>query len=166
MYTCRCGWRMPETCARSIAAHEAGHADAVAAGSVVKSQREAVRESQWEAVIDSSLRFDSHSRPYIHASGSDSITTTRRYRRCLFTADPHCYWCGRLTVWVTPANGVLAPDTATVDHVVSKYNRPWNSPTDLVLACFECNQRRSVEEQRERLAVRRQAGYAGEELGQ
>lgn len=136
---------MPETKPHAIAAHKSG----------------------LSLCRDAELLVGSLSRPRLHsANGSDSNGTTRRYRCRLFTLNPHCYWCGRLTVWDTPSNGTLSPDSATTDHVVSKYNRSWNSPTDLVLACYECNQRRSQNETEARVEARRQAGFVGNELGQ
>ena len=69
-------------------------------------------------------------------------------RRKLFNDNPHCFWCGRLTVFhedsIQPENG------ATVDHIRSKYcverpqknGRKWKEGF-IVLSCYRCNQLRS-----------------------
>ena len=141
MFSCRCGWRMPESNVRAVAAHKAG------------------RDGRHKVT-------GSKARPRIAGIRSDGAKTMQRYRCQLFTVNPHCYWCGRLTIWHNPPDGILQPESATVDHIVSRYNRGWNAPTDIVLACFECNQRRCQNETSARLESRRQIGIAGEDLGQ
>jgi len=78
--------------------------------------------------------------------------SVKRVRRKLFREDPHCYWCGRITVLFDPPIGQRTPgDTATVDHIkdrrqvasVSEYRAPEN----VVLACYGCNKRRNDIEQ-------------------
>lgn len=61
----------------------------------------------------------------------------RDIRRVLFESDPHCHWCGCLTLWdLTP--GKIHKAGATLDHIGK------NSHDDrfVVLACFDCNQLR------------------------
>lgn len=69
----------------------------------------------------------------------------RKIRRKLFDADPHCHWCGCEVRYAR--GGHLSDDAATLDHVVSKYERPIDAETTaVVLACHACNQRRAKEE--------------------
>lgn len=78
------------------------------------------------------------------ASGSEKHE--REVRRSLFARNPNCHWCGRLTRWLPLANGALPPDAATSDHMVSRNHRLPGQRTRIVLACYECNQRRNTEE--------------------
>lgn len=74
-----------------------------------------------------------------------------KWRRRMFDFDPRCYWCGRKTVWCAPADGIMPADGATVDHLHSRYDRERRGNTrmvSVVLACYECNNRRSMEETR------------------
>lgn len=63
----------------------------------------------------------------------------------LFAQDPRCYWCLVVCVAVEMEGGTFPFNAATLDHVYSKYtpeDRSENgNPT--VLACWECNNRRS-----------------------
>ena len=77
----------------------------------------------------------------------------RKRKLALFNKDPHCHWCGCLTTIDHPANikGHPPKNMATVDHLVSRYNLSrWEKPPTneerTVLACFECNQKRGIEE--------------------
>jgi hypothetical protein len=67
----------------------------------------------------------------------------KRVRDRLMAADPRCHWCGTATVIPTDAHN---PNAATVDHVrprrTCKSQAEYDSPTNHVLACFECNQER------------------------
>lgn len=72
-------------------------------------------------------------------------------RRLLFKQNPHCHWCNVLTVlvpdhMVTPAQLL---NMATVDHVKSRCEartrEEWSAPSNQVLACHQCNQRRNRE---------------------
>lgn len=87
-----------------------------------------------------------------------SLRVMKRIRAKLRTINPHCHWCGVLTL-ETPAQ----PDSATVDHVKPRREcrsaEEYHAESNLVLACFECNQGRDVvdmkllEHQRERQKV-------------
>jgi hypothetical protein len=80
--------------------------------------------------------------------------STRQRRRNLWVADPHCWWCGRLTRYASRKGGKAArkagyqdPDLATVDHLATWRNRPpgvdrRRLPEVTVLACRECNRDR------------------------
>lgn len=61
----------------------------------------------------------------------------RRYREALWRYDPHCFWCGKLTV-LTEAT---QRNAATLDHLYSQFHpkRNSNGLTDTVLACRACN---------------------------
>lgn len=71
-------------------------------------------------------------------------------RRNLFNEDPHCHWCHKLT----KLNGKHNGDLATIDHLYSKFHPYRNTPEYLnahndsltVLACYDCNQLRSIKE--------------------
>lgn len=77
----------------------------------------------------------------------------RKRRQILFDRDPHCHWCGVLTVWYSqPTKHEEMPNNAaTLDHLYSRFNPERITPIDnverTVLACLECNRRRSVEEE-------------------
>jgi len=65
--------------------------------------------------------------------------------------NPHCHWCGKQTQVTNCPNGKIPPDAATIDHLYSKYDpRRWvrrkHGERHKVLACYACNQRRSIEE--------------------
>jgi 5-methylcytosine-specific restriction endonuclease McrA len=76
----------------------------------------------------------------------------RGVRRRLYDRDPHCHWCGRLTVFGPPRNHVTTPgDLGTIDHLRPRYHPGRNEWLEAgerrrVLACFECNQRRNDED--------------------
>lgn len=72
----------------------------------------------------------------------------------LHKRNPHCYYCGVLTV--LPESGVntpgeSVPNMATRDHVYSRWHpiRYTNSPdrSKVVLACYKCNHSRNELEQ-------------------
>ena len=90
-----------------------------------------------------------------------SAESKRARLRNLFESDSHCYWCGRLTRFgsrkhpdTRPRGNRLPKDLATLDHIVSHLAIPrsdpaWNTFKNvIVLSCFECNQRRQIEEGR------------------
>ena len=71
----------------------------------------------------------------------------------LWQADPRCHWCHRVTVLtdIKRIEGRADPLMATIDHVVSRvYLARWKSKKKgqkrKVLACYECNHKRSVQE--------------------
>lgn len=71
----------------------------------------------------------------------------------LFKADPHCHWCKRVTKLICQPfiRGHADPLMATIDHVVSRYHpHRWvkkkKNHRRKVLACYECNHSRSVQE--------------------
>jgi hypothetical protein len=69
-------------------------------------------------------------------------------RQRLFRVNPHCFWCGVLTV----LDGMRLPNFATVDHLYSRWHperraRHVNRDGTLhVLACQNCNQERALAE--------------------
>lgn len=71
-----------------------------------------------------------------------------RRRLALFQADPHCHWCGRLTVWWAET-GPGPDNAATIDHLRSrldpKRGKRGGGP-HTVLACRRCNQLRATYE--------------------
>ncbi len=77
--------------------------------------------------------------------------SNRALKEKLWNENPRCHWCGRLTALTNLASGILPLDAATIDHLYSRYNfQRWvrRKPGEIrqVLACYECNQRRSIEE--------------------
>lgn len=76
--------------------------------------------------------------------------SARRLR--LWTENPCCHWCGRRTKLITPRPRRRVPDDlATVDHVYSRLKMALRraNPGAVVLACYGCNQKRSLQDQRE-----------------
>lgn len=72
--------------------------------------------------------------------GVADLTYKRRLK--LWEEDPHCHWCGCLTVW--PNGHRQKPTTATLDHLRDRYDPQRGSDKSLatVLACYACNQAR------------------------
>jgi hypothetical protein len=78
----------------------------------------------------------------------------RKIRQRLWEADSRCYWCGRPTVLPlkkTRGQGVLDPNNATLDHLISRLNPirhqlPYYPASLMVLSCYECNNRRGQRE--------------------
>lgn len=72
----------------------------------------------------------------------------------LWRRDPHCHWCGRLTELLErdPKRKYFPPESATRDHLRSRFDPTRQEPCvpyrefRIVLACRECNLRRSAEE--------------------
>ncbi len=65
----------------------------------------------------------------------------------MFRTDPHCHWCKVLTLF--DCYGKPRVLLATIDHVKCKEQcKTWAEyihPTNKVLACYGCNQRRNDE---------------------
>jgi hypothetical protein len=77
--------------------------------------------------------------------------SNRTLKLKLWNEDPRCYWCKIPTVLTNTANEKLAHNTATVDHLISRYNpgrwlKKKTGQKRKVLACFACNQKRSMQE--------------------
>lgn len=77
--------------------------------------------------------------------------SNRAFKVHLWEKNPHCHWCGELTELTNCPNGQVPPNAATIDHLYSKLDlRRWvkRKPGEVkkVLACYACNQRRSIEE--------------------
>ena len=72
-----------------------------------------------------------------------------RRKLALWKKDPHCFWCGKLTVVWKPVDGAaMPPNTATLDHLQSR-NRGRLRCRRLglkatVLACHNCNRARGA----------------------
>lgn len=71
----------------------------------------------------------------------------------LFNENPRCHWCGKVTKLICEKSlsGEADPLMATIDHVVSRYHlHRWvkrkQGQKRKVLACYECNHGRSVQE--------------------
>ena len=93
--------------------------------------------------------------------------SNREFKLKLWQADPRCYWCKRLTrlLNIPEIQGPAPPDLATIDHLVSRYfpERWIKRNQTKVLACYECNARRGMEETK-RLSkeelIRRGGGFS------
>jgi hypothetical protein len=80
--------------------------------------------------------------------------SNRTVKLKLWNENPHCHWCGKLTVLTNLAKigNNPDPDMATVDHIVSRYSyyrwvrKSRNEEQRKVLACYDCNQKRSAQE--------------------
>lgn len=75
----------------------------------------------------------------------------RRRRRALWEKDNRCHWCGIETIWSENSNGINPADSATLDHIYSKYHPKRLKPNTTreiryVLACQQCNHKRGREE--------------------
>jgi hypothetical protein len=99
--------------------------------------------------------------------------SNRLFKKQLWNENPYCHWCGCLTQLTNCANGIIPNDAATLDHLISRFNPArWikRKPGERrkVLACYACNQRRSIEEH-ERLSKaeisRRSHGFSLNPLG-
>lgn len=74
----------------------------------------------------------------------------RRRRNHLYTRDPHCFWCGCLTILPprpAPPNWRGPDNEASIDHLYER-NHPWRHKTTktyqrYVLACRSCNSKRA-----------------------
>lgn len=56
-----------------------------------------------------------------------------------------CHWCKRVTIlYVRKGDEGLPKNAATRDHLVMKKDRVKGEKGEVVLACYECNHRRSV----------------------
>lgn len=79
----------------------------------------------------------------------------RKIKLKLFNENPNCHWCGELTVLTNEPSlnkSNINPKMATVDHIISRLHvERWvkRGPDERrkVLACYECNQRRAMEEE-------------------
>jgi hypothetical protein len=67
----------------------------------------------------------------------------RRARNHMHAQDPRCNWCGTVTINPPRAGD---PNAATVDHIKPRREcrsqQEYESASNHVLACFECNQLR------------------------
>lgn len=71
----------------------------------------------------------------------------------LYRENPRCHWCKRVTKLICEPHLKGHPDPlmATIDHMVSRYHpHRWvkkkKNHRRKVLACYECNHNRSVQE--------------------
>jgi hypothetical protein len=77
--------------------------------------------------------------------------SNRAFKVQLWEKDSKCHWCHIPTQLTYCPNGIIPSDGATVDHLYSRFDvRRWvkRKPGERhkVLACYACNQRRSIEE--------------------
>lgn len=70
-----------------------------------------------------------------------SQRSVARIRSALREKDPHCHWCGCMTLPTLPPP--FHPDMETVDHIKArrqcKSAEEYHSASNMVLACMECN---------------------------
>jgi 5-methylcytosine-specific restriction endonuclease McrA len=71
----------------------------------------------------------------------------------MWQENPHCYYCGVLTIWVTRSGGKAKSNEATIEHLRSRYHKDRREPAGknerrLVLACYKCNHEKNEEEQK------------------
>lgn len=74
----------------------------------------------------------------------------RKRKIKLVSESPYCYWCGK-KVRLTEGNpGRQDHDHATLDHIYTRRDPSrWAAPNNTertVLSCYECNQKRSIED--------------------
>ncbi len=100
----------------------------------------------------------------------------RKNKEKLWHENPHCHWCGVLTVldcrreWRKPASP--PENLATLDHLFSRYHierwKRFNGQRKRVLSCLKCNHERARQEDlsmsREEL-IKRSYGYSLVKLG-
>lgn len=74
-------------------------------------------------------------------------------RNALFKRDPHCAWCGALT---HRFRGKMDDGVATLDHIRSRPEcrtyAEYTDPSNKVLSCSGCNDRRNREAVAKQLA--------------
>lgn len=72
----------------------------------------------------------------------------RDLKAAFLKLDPHCYWCRREVRDYGPRvpQTKSHKDEATIDHLVSRFFRKKGEIVEKVLACYQCNQMRSREE--------------------
>lgn len=86
------------------------------------------------------------------------MSRTKKQRQRLHKHNPHCHWCGRLTILIERTSNINMklrphqPDEATIDHLRSRFDparRTNIQPTERrhVLSCYECNIKRGREEE-------------------
>jgi 5-methylcytosine-specific restriction endonuclease McrA len=65
----------------------------------------------------------------------------KELRQQLWNEDPHCYWCGVFTEEPIQNGGRLSDDTATLDHLYTRYEmeKRVSEGNPFVLACNKCN---------------------------
>lgn len=90
--------------------------------------------------------------------------STRRLKEKLHKRNPYCYWCKKPTVLApSPSNGRHFPNEATIDHLISRWHSErFQKGSEIVLACYECNYNRNLQEQEKIPLEMRQARSAGE----
>lgn len=76
----------------------------------------------------------------------------KEIRDAFLYQDPHCRWCGREVIFYVLQDGEKTPKNyATIDHLYDKMDpRRYNLYPDnehLVLACYDCNQKRHKKRQ-------------------
>lgn len=76
-----------------------------------------------------------------------------KYRRRLWERNPHCFWCGIVTIWYQGETRTPPLNSATIDHIRSRLtpersrrDENWQ-PGKIVLACWKCNNDRCRMEQ-------------------
>ena len=81
------------------------------------------------------------------------MMSNHRLKIQLFEKDPRCHWCKRVTKLICEKalTSEADPLMATIDHVVSRYHlHRWvkrkKGQKRKVLACYECNHNRSIQE--------------------
>lgn len=82
----------------------------------------------------------------MHTPPQPKGINARRVLR-MHTKDPHCHWCGQITLILDPMpDGGQLPDAcATVDHVYSKLTVERRAGRgEFVLSCSGCNKWRAV----------------------
>jgi hypothetical protein len=83
----------------------------------------------------------------------------RRRRLKLFKENPHCFWCGRKTIYARVKDGdKQPPNLATIDHLVHRLDpdraeKLLKPGPKTVLACEQCNFRRGTGDERHFLSL-------------
>jgi hypothetical protein len=101
------------------------------------------------------------------------MSTLRSRKLWLWKNNPHCHWCGVLTVMVTRTPKMkpkipFGPNEATLDHLYPMRDPRRASIKDkrnTVLACNRCNQRRNDEARPDRLLEQSQRRAKREAMG-
>lgn len=71
----------------------------------------------------------------------------RKFKLELLAAFKTCYWCGvECKDYPHKDFEQQEPDSATIDHTISRFYRQKGESVLKVLACYACNQRRAKEE--------------------
>jgi len=76
-------------------------------------------------------------------------SNNRQIKLELYKKDKRCFWCRRKTSMTQSGSSKVVQTSATIDHVYPKEDwRYSDHVSNMVIACYECNQRRDQDHKR------------------